>query len=123
MDAWKSCVEHISGFGCVCLGKGAGEGYISKIEIESFTISREVWEGATPWTAAHQASLSITIFRSLLTPMSVKLVMPYNHLILCFPLLLLPSIFPTIRIFPSEPVSSSHQVAKVLEFLLQYQSF
>lgn len=45
MDAWKSCVEHISGFGCVCLGKGAGEGYISKIEIESFTISREVWEG------------------------------------------------------------------------------
>lgn len=40
---WKSCVEHLSGFGCVCLGKGTAEGQISKIEIESFIISREVW--------------------------------------------------------------------------------
>ena len=55
---------------------------------------------ATPWTAAHQASLSHTISRSLLKFMSIELVMPSNHLILCHPLLLLPSIFPSIRSFP-----------------------
>ena len=53
----------------------------------------------TPWTAAHQASLSITNSRSLLKLMSIELVMPSNHLILCCSLLLLPSIFPRIRIF------------------------
>ena len=58
---------------------------------------------ATPWTAAHQASLSITNSRSLLKPMSVELVMPSNHLILCHPLLL-PSIFPSISIFSNESV-------------------
>ena len=56
----------------------------------------------TPWTAAHQASLSITNSRSLLKLMSIKLVMPSNHLILCCPLLLLPSIFPSIRVFSNE---------------------
>ena len=59
---------------------------------------------ATPWTAAHQASLSITNSRSLLKFMSIELVMPSNHLILCCPLLLLPSIFPSIRIFSNESV-------------------
>ena len=59
---------------------------------------------ATPWTAAHQASLSFTIFWSLLKLMSIELVMPPNHLILCRLLLLLPSIFPSIRIFSSESV-------------------
>ena len=54
---------------------------------------------ATPWTAAHQTSLSITNSRSLLKLMSVELVMPSNHLILCRPLLLPPSIFPSIRSF------------------------
>ena len=54
---------------------------------------------ATPWTAARQTSLSITNSRSLLKLMSIKLVMPSNHLILCCPLLL-PSIFPSIRVFP-----------------------
>ncbi|XDA91024.1 hypothetical protein R6Z07M_019659 [Ovis aries] len=54
---------------------------------------------ATPWTAARQASLSITISRSLLKFMSIESVMPSNHLILCRPLLLLPSIFPSIRVF------------------------
>ena len=54
---------------------------------------------ATPWTAAHQASLSITNSQSLLKLMSIELVMPSNHLILCHPLLLLPSIFPSIRVF------------------------
>ena len=56
----------------------------------------------TPWTAAHQASLSITNSRSLLKLMSIELVMPSNHLILCHPLLLLPSIFPSISVFSNE---------------------
>ena len=58
----------------------------------------------TPWTAACQASLSITNSRSLLRLMSVKLVMPSNQLILCCPLLLPPSIFPSIRVFSNESV-------------------
>ena len=57
---------------------------------------------ATPWTAAHQASLSITNSWSLPKLMSIELVMPFNHLILCRPLLLLPSIFPSIRVFSNE---------------------
>ena len=57
---------------------------------------------ATPWTAAHQASLSITNCRSLPKPMSTETVMPSNYLILCCPLLRLPSIFPSIRVFPNE---------------------
>ena len=56
----------------------------------------------TPWTAAHQASLSITNSWSLLKLMSIESVMPSNHLILCCPLLLLPSIFPSIRVFSNE---------------------
>ena len=59
---------------------------------------------AAPWSAAHQASLSITNFRSLLKLMSVESVMPSNHLILCHPLRLLPSIFPSIRVFSNESV-------------------
>ena len=57
---------------------------------------------ATPWTAAHQASLSIANFWSLLKLMSIGLVMPSSYLILCRPLLLLPSIFPSIRVFSNE---------------------
>ena len=57
---------------------------------------------ATPWTAAHQASLSFTISQSLLKLMPIVSMMPYNHLILCCPLLLQPSIFPSIRVFSSE---------------------
>ena len=57
-----------------------------------------------PWTAAHQASLSITNSRNLLRIMSIESVMPSNHLILCHPLLLPPSIFPSIRIFYNESV-------------------
>ena len=59
---------------------------------------------ATPWTAACQASLSITNSQSLLKLMSIELVMPSNHLILYHPLLLLPSIFPSIRVFSNESV-------------------
>ena len=57
---------------------------------------------ATPWIAAHQASLSPTISQGLLKLMSIEIVMPSNHLILCNPLLLLPSIFPSIRVFSNE---------------------
>ena len=57
---------------------------------------------ATPWTAACQASLSITNSRSSLKLMSIQSVMPSNHLILCRPLLLLPSVFPSIRVFSNE---------------------
>ena len=58
----------------------------------------------TPWAAAHQASLSIINSQSLLRLMSIESVMPSNHLILCRPLLLPPSIFPSIRVFSSESV-------------------
>ena len=57
---------------------------------------------ATPWTAAHQASLSITNSWSLLKLMSIELVMPSNHLIICHPLLLMPSVFPSIRVFSND---------------------
>ena len=63
-----------------------------------------VWSCATPWTAACQASMSITNSRSLLKLMPIESVMPSNHLILCHPLLLLPSIFPTIRVFSNKSV-------------------
>ena len=59
---------------------------------------------ATPWTAASQASLSITNSQSLLRLMSIELMKPSNHFILCFPLLLTPSIFPSIRVFSNESV-------------------
>ena len=77
---------------------------------------------ATPTTTAHQVSLSITNSQSLLRLMFIESVMPSNHLILCCPRLLLPSIFPSTRVF-FQWISSSHQVARVLEFQLQYQSF
>ena len=59
---------------------------------------------AAPWTAAHQTSLSITNSQSLLKLMSIKWTMAANHLILCCPLLLLPSIFPSIRVFSNQSV-------------------
>ena len=59
-------------------------------------------DSATPWTAACQTTLSITNSRSLLKFMPIKSIMPPNHLILCHPLLFLPSIFPSIRVFCSE---------------------
>ena len=77
---------------------------------------------ATPWTAARQASLSITNSRSSLKLMSIQSVMPSNHLILCHSLFLLPSIFPGIRVFFKES-GSLHEMAKVLKFQLQHHSF
>ena len=61
-----------------------------------------VWFLVTPWTAAHQASLFFTVSQSLHKLMSIESVIPSNHLILCHPLLLLPSVFPSIRIFSNE---------------------
>ena len=66
-----------------------------------------VSDSETPWTAAKQASLSITIFWSLIKLMSIESVMPSNHLILCYPLLLLPSIFPSTRVFLMSQLFSS----------------
>jgi len=59
-------------------------------------------DSATPWTTAHQASLSFTISWSLLKFLSTESVTPSSHLILCYPLLLLPSVFPSIRVFSNE---------------------
>ena len=70
----------------------------------------------TPWTAACQAFLSFTISQSLLKLLPTESVMPSNYLILCCPLLLLPSIFPKIRVFSNE--SALHQVAKYWSFSL-----
>ena len=61
-----------------------------------------VSNSATPWTAAHLSSLSFTISQSLLKLLSIELVMPSSHLVLCHPLLLLPSIFPSITVFSNE---------------------
>ena len=73
-------------------------------ELSSVQLLSHVWLFVTPWTAAHQASLSITNSRSSLKLMSIESVMPSNHLILCCPLLLLPSIFPSIRVFSNVSV-------------------
>ena len=71
---------------------------ISSVQFSHSVVS----DSATPWTTARQASLSISNCRSLPKPMSIESVMPSNHLILCYPLLLLPSIFPSIRVFSDE---------------------
>ena len=81
--------------------------YILKILPPQYSLSVQfscsvVSNSAIPWTAAHQASLSITNSGSLPKPMSIESVMPSNHLILCRPLLLLPSVFPSIRVFCNE---------------------
>ena len=73
-------------------------------------------------TTARQASLSFTITWSLLKSMSIELVMLSNHLIHCPPLLLLPSVFPTIRVFSSE-LALSMRWAKILGLQIQHQSF
>ena len=76
----------------------------SKLGISSVQSFSRVQLFATPWTVAHQASLSITNSQSLLKLTSIELMMPYNHLILCRPLLLLPSVIPSIRVFSNESV-------------------
>ena len=78
--------------------------FIQWHRFSSVQLSRSVVSNsfATPWTTARQASLSITNSRSPPKPMSIESVMPSNHLILCPPLLLLPSIFPSMRVFSNE---------------------
>ena len=77
---------------------------ISTLVFRSVQLLSRVWPFATPWTAAHQASLSISNSWSLLKHMSIKSVKPYNYLIVCRPLILLLSIFPSIRVFSNESV-------------------
>ena len=89
--------------------------------LSSFLSLGHGWLFVTPWTVARQAPLSSTISWSLLRFMFIELMMLSNHLIFCHPLLLLPSIFPSISLFQS--VMGSSQVAKVLELQLQHQSF
>ena len=78
--------------------------HISSVQFSLVQSLSHVQLFVTPWTAVRQASLSFTNSRSLLKLMSIELVMPSNHLILCHPLLLLPSIFPSIRLFSNESV-------------------
>ena len=75
--------------------------------VQSFS---HVWLFATPWTTAHQPSLSIVNSQSLPKFMSITSVMPSNYLILCHPLLLLPSIFPSIRVFSNESASGGQSI-------------
>ena len=77
------------------------------VQFSSLQLLSRVWLFATPWTAAHQASLSITDSQSLPKLMFIKSVMPSNHLILHRPLLLLPSIFPSIRVFQMSQLFAS----------------
>ena len=88
---WHRCM-----YMCVCMSMN--------IQFSSVQSLSCVWLFATPWSAACQASLSITNSWRLFKLMSIESVMPSNHLILYCPLLLLPSIIPSIRVFPSESV-------------------
>ena len=88
---------------CLMKIQGIHSGTASWYPVVVRLVSR-VWLFATSWTSTHQAYLSFPISWSLLRLMSVESVMPSNHLILCRPLLLLPSIFPSIRVFSSESV-------------------
>ena len=92
------------------------------IHRSSVQLLSPVWLFAMPWTAARQASLSLTNSRSLLKLTSIKLVMPSNHLILYRPLLLLPSIFPSIRVLSIKSVLCIRW-PNYQEFQLQHQSF
>ena len=80
------------------------DNYKRIISVQSVQFISHVWLFVTPWTAAHQASLSMTKSWSLLKLMSIELVMPSNHLILCHPFLLPPSIFPSFRVLSNDSV-------------------
>ena len=94
---WGTISCQANGAVCQLLG-------LSQVQFSSIKLLRRVRLFAAPWTAACQASLSITNSQSLLTLMSIESVMPSNHLIFCCRLLLLPSIFPSIRGFSNESV-------------------
>ena len=94
---WGTISCQANGAVCQLLG-------LSQVQFSSIKLLRRVRLFAAPWTAACQASLSITNSQSLLKLMSIELVMPSNHLSLCCRLLLLSSIFPSIRVFSNESV-------------------
>ena len=87
---------------CVCVCVCVCSDIYNRVSQSASSVLSRVRLFATPWTAACQASLSITSSQSLPKIMSIESVMPSNHLILCRPLLLLPSIFPNIRVFSNE---------------------
>ena len=93
-----SCYIYITEVKWLTQGKTAE----TVVSIQSVQSLSRVQLFETPWTAARQASLSITNSQSLLKLMSIESVMPSNHLILCCPLLLPPSLFPSIRVFSNE---------------------
>ena len=122
---WKSCTQYANKFGKHRSGHRTEKGQFSfqsqrkamTKNVQTFTQLHSyhtlassvqslscVWLSAIPWTTACQASLSITNSQSSFKIMSIKSVMPSNHHILCRPLLILPSIFPSIRVFPKESV-------------------
>ena len=94
----QKSLEGYSSWGC----KDSDTAEWEHIRFSSVQSLSRVQFFVTPWTAACQASLSITNYRSLPKLMSIESAMPSNHLILCCPLLLLPSIFPSIRVFSNE---------------------
>ena len=100
LNKWKHIL--CSGMRKVGINKIAILLLSASVQFSSVQSLSHVWLFVTPWTAASQASLSITNSRSSLKLMSIKSVMPSNHLILCRPLLLLPSIFRSIRVFSNE---------------------
>ena len=97
--------------------------FVDMVQFSSLQLLSCVQLFLTPWIAACQASLSITNTQSPPKRMSIELVMPSSHLILCCPLLLLPPIPAPKHQGLFQWVNSSHEVAKVLEFELQHQSF
>ena len=108
---WASCLVQI--LKLWCMPKGGEETYSSSVKTQIEFLTSPNWSCVvqqlssvqlfvSPWTATYQASLSFTISRSLLKLISIESVMPSNHLILCHPLLLLPSIFHSIRVFANE---------------------
>ena len=114
-------------------GRRCGTFPRAQVDISSVQSLSRVWLFATPWTAAHQASLSITNSQRLLKLMSIELVMPSNHLILCCPLLLSPSVFPSIRVFSNESalhirwpkywsfsISSSNEYSGLISFRMDW---
>ena len=101
MKSLKSMVcYNIHVLSCIHLTNDSLNSYI--IHFSSVQLLSHVWLFETPWTTACEASLSITNCQSLPKPMSIESVMPSNHLILCCPLLLLPSIFLSIWVFSNE---------------------
>ena len=92
---------HLKSLGSTANSLGDLYSLILSVQFRHSVVSDSLWP---PWTAAHQSSLSIINSWSLLKLMSIESVMPSNHLVLCHPLLLLPSIFPSIREFSNESV-------------------